>query len=323
MLRLKPATSIQSSHPPFANASSVNHKLALVNSFIDDLALIEGSFDDTASIASSSLSSYGVPELGSLKELSSESLTLLRQMLPADDSIKMKAFIDSSSRPSAQVLLSVLYKAVGFHATKCIQVLLNVVTSLSDPSDLNGRNLFHKIVISYSRPRPEPVASSNASTSTQSSNVDQQFNGSLYIAPAISPAPPIRNNTVPRAGQDGINSNSDDNNLTVLTFILDRLNPALRPCLIAKDAYKRTPVHYAAQAGLKALTKLLVDYAIKWDLVNTDSPFSGPDWQDSEGFVPLQLSIKGNHPLTSRVLLDVMLKSQVEKLPICFMWLPD
>lgn len=315
---------------PFANASSVNHKLTLANNFIDELSLLADANslntnnDETSSI--SSYSSLGVPELNglSLKEITATSnihLTALRQLLPSDDSAKLKELIESF-RPSPEVLLAVLYKAISYPSLKCIAVLLDSVPSLRDPSDLNGRNLIHKLVIAHSRrlvsnggagsssmslPLPKPVSGSATPTSN---NSEQQFNGSLYISPAVPPAASGTHSS--RAGQDGVNSSDDTN---VLVFILDHLRPALSQALVAKDSFKKTPLHYSAQYGLKVLTKVLVQYIKKWELVDPTSPFFGPLWQDSDHTIPIQLSVKGDHPLTSEILLNAMIKSQVQQIP--------
>lgn len=321
---------------PFANASSVDSKLALINTFIDELTPL--SADDSGNVDPNLLRSntekiingpVNLQAKSELQKISAQSSSLalpdtaliLRQFLNNDDSIHLQQTIEKQ-KPSNEVLLIVLYKAVPLKALGCIKALLSHIQSFEDPTDLNGRSLFHRIVINHARQRTNGKTIENTTTSNAGAlspanssgfntpNSQKQYNRSLYLNPAVLPAASA--NLSSAFGTDGSNSNDDSD---ILAFILDNTPENLRHYLVASDTFKRTPLHYSSQHGLKLLTKVIIEYTQKWDLVDPILGFAGSSWKDTEGFTPIQLSIKGNHPLTTEVILSAMNKQQISQIP--------
>ena len=73
---------------------------------------------------------------------------------------------------------------------------------------------------------------------------------------------------------------------------------------MAEDHYHRTPLHYASQYGLVEVTRYLVEFGVKWGLINTSISIDDVSiWGDQEGLTPLHLSIIGKHPKTTETLL--------------------
>lgn len=312
---------------PFANASSINAKLTMINTFIDEITPLASKHSlidytplqsNTEQIINDTKKKFETRNLSqssrssSSNALSDEAVNL-RQFLPSDDAILLKQSI-AKEKPSNNILLVTLFKAVSFHAFDCIKILLESIVSLHDTTDLNGRNLFHRIVINHARQRAdnnkETVSVPDISDIGYKNKFDNQYNQSLYISPAVIPAQSKK--LVSDFGKDGVNSNDD---VKVLSFICQHIQPSMRDGLIAKDSFKRTPLHYSAQYGLKAITKILLEYQTKWQLVDPVDPFFGNDWKDSDGSIPIELSVKGNHPLTSEVILSSMAKDQVTEVP--------
>ena len=70
-------------------------------------------------------------------------------------------------------------------------------------------------------------------------------------------------------------------------FILENITEEQHKALVAVDEFKRTPLHYAAQYGLKLLTKVVIDYMKRWNLIDSANDFDGPEWKDCDGVTPL------------------------------------
>lgn len=304
---------------PFANASSVNSKLTLINTFIHEITPLasQHSLVDYIPLQSNTEQIINGPKnnlpVFDLKNNSQNSSTNslpdtgfdFHQFLSSDDSHGLEAAIKEYT-PSNHFLLHALYKATTLCSFECIKVLLKNVTSLNDSSDLNGRNFFHRVIINHARQR---AANDDSTKFTHDSRFNNRYNQSLYISPAVVSTQSNRLSL--DYGKDGVNSNDD---AKVLIFIFNNIQPSMRSASAAKDIFKRTPLHYSAQYGLKAITKSLVNFYFKYDLVDHSSPFYGNDWKDSDGLLPIELSVKGNHPLTSELILDSMDKGQVSLL---------
>ncbi|CAI8498319.1 unnamed protein product [Hanseniaspora opuntiae] len=116
----------------------------------------------------------------------------------------------------------------------------------------------------------------------------------------IEPFKPIEPYLIDSKGPDGINSL--DKPLS-LEYILSKLPPHLRPSLLKKDIYERTPLHYAAQYGLVETTKIIIEALKQWHV--WDSNVSIDDlsvWSDKDGLTPLHLAVLGHHPITIKTL---------------------
>lgn len=280
---------------PFANASTVEGKLSLTNSYIEELSPYVSTVA-SASTTEKLVKNLNISELSQISkknnstssELNSNSAVLLRQLVTDDDAKGIERLI-SDLLPTKKLLISCLYRGISQKAFASVKVLLDHIDVVKDSFELNGRNIFHKLIINNARQGKDPIPGGKRE---------------LFLNPAISPAAAANLSAV--YGSDGINSNDD---VEALAFILDNLPPDQRVALIAVDEFMRTPLHYAAQHGLKLLTKVVIQHMIKWELIDRGNGLDGPEWRDSDGVTPIQLAVVGNHPLTTKVILDSVDKS--------------
>lgn len=281
---------------PFANASSVESKLLQVNSFLEELSpLISGDVADsnTEKIIRSTTTGRSLADLsisqknGSSASVNSDAASTLRKLVLENNASAVAEFIQTNT-PSKKAIVSCLYKGISNKSYECVKVLLSHVNILTDSYELNGRTIIHKLIINNARqPRSLPDKS------------EPPAQRSLFINPAFSPAV---SDTLSRVyGSDGANSNDE---VDALVFILENITEEQHKALVAVDEFKRTPLHYAAQYGLKLLTKVVIDYMKRWNLIDSANDFDGPEWKDCDGVTPLQLAVAGNHPLTTKTILD-------------------
>lgn len=268
---------------PFANASTVEAKLLLTNKYIEELSPYVSDLANIGGLDADVKLSSDLAQLStrntSTTSLETDTSLQIRKLIAENNTTALENFI-AEQKPSKKILMSALYKAISQKAYECILILLGHVDLLQDSFELNGRTIFHKLIINNARAR-------------------QSEKRELFLSPAFSPAAAVNRSAV--YGSDGVNSNDD---VEVLEFLLNNLKPEQRNALIAVDEFQRTPLHYAAQHGLKALTKVVISHMQTWGLLDRGNGFDGPEWCDSDGSTPIQLAVLGNHPLTTKVILD-------------------
>ncbi|KAH3672855.1 hypothetical protein WICMUC_004077 [Wickerhamomyces mucosus] len=177
----------------------------------------------------------------------------------------------------SKVLISLLNKSAINKSFNCITKILETLSSLGDPSDISGRNFFHHHMIALGRQNNKPVTTNVATLL----NLNYKSNSS-------STSSIERHDTSPES----------------LLFILERLPPHLRPALLQRDHYKRTPLHYSSKYGLVDSTKIIIEYLIKWNEWNPSIAIDNwKYWGDSEFLTPLHLAILSKHPETVEVLI--------------------
>jgi len=199
-----------------------------------------------------------------------------------------------------KLLISLLNKAALSESIKCISKILEVIPSLSDPSDISGRNFFHHHIIALGK-QVQKNAAAEAKFKKEEDNVSALLElNYLNLTPAA--LPDSNHRLIGAFGPDGVNSNDSP---TSLLYILKNLPPHLRPALLQRDNYKRTPLHYAAQFGLREITVIIIDFLKSWN--EWDSTISIDDlsiWGDAESLSPLHLAVLGTHPKTVDVLIN-------------------
>ncbi|KAK9365836.1 GDPD-domain-containing protein [Lipomyces kononenkoae] len=266
---------------PFASGIQANEYTTSINNWLSNLAPDELNGSPRSSpIVSSRQGSEdnGVSATPNLEAL---------KAAVADDNLEaLKAALEETGESDSQkVLLSTLQKGVSSKALKCIEFLLQQVDKLTDTSDLRDRNIIHRHVVFLGRQR---------SNGTLEAVRDRE----LYIRPAENPVSTPQLTMV---------FSSDGENLTdetaVLRFILDHLKPSQRTALAARDAYKRSPLHYAAQYGMPLIAEMIISYLKKWHLFEALPGLDAPEWVDAEGLTPFHLAVIGKHPKTLQVLL--------------------
>ena len=199
----------------------------------------------------------------------------------------------------SKTLINLLNKAAILQCFKCIDKLLEIIPSLADSSDLNKRNFFHHHIIALGKTREQEKAGdkidldSGAFYSAVDTPKDQHF---------IEPFKPIEPYLIDSKGPDGINSLDKP---ISLDYILSKLPPHLRPSLLKKDIYERTPLHYAAQYGLVQTTKIIIVSLKKWNVWDSNVGIDDLSvWSDKDGLTPLHLAVLGHHPITIKTLWD-------------------
>ncbi|RCK64879.1 Glycerophosphodiester phosphodiesterase GDE1 [Candida viswanathii] len=251
---------------PFANGLEPTHALDVIHNILTQLGQ---SHDVTLKKQSSATSTS--PTIDSVDG----SLTLI---LKNDDVEALKKQVDFKSATN-KALISILNKATLFHSFKCVDYVWSNLDLLYDDSDFNGRNFFHQHVISLGK--------------SQLIKEEQK----------LSVAGESPSNWLLGAASNGETTTKDNGNTTGLLYILNNLKH--KRLIFSEDHYHRTPLHYAAQYGLVDVTKYLIEYGIKWGLVNTSISIDDISiWGDQEGLTPLHLSIIKKHPKTTKVLLS-------------------
>lgn len=282
---------------PFASTASVDTKMKLTNTYIQELSPYTTEAREHSGIekiirsSASQASVLSKIRSANMASLDHSALIVLRKLVIDDSAMEIQRLIAENAVPN-NVILFALYKAVSLKSFESVKVMLRALQRLEDSSEL-GRNILHKLIINHARQQKSSDDYSKDAYAAIS------FNRTLYLNPAMVPTASA--NLSATYGSDGINSKDD---VEALVFILDNLRPDQTYALTAVDKYKRTPLHYAAQHGLRLLANVLIDYMKKWDRVDRGNGFDGPEWRDCDNMTPIQLAVSGNHPLTTQVILD-------------------
>ncbi len=208
-----------------------------------------------------------------------------------------KAGHDPDGPAFQQFLKNLLQRSIFYRSRRCIAALLERIVFLDDQDDINKRNCIHRLVISLGRSQTSPDAEPSAEMSTNDSNNNDQF-----ITPATAPTPPA-----PKMLQEAHQRQllgMENESVSLLQYLLDQVKRAQRSSLLARDGAGRTPLHYGAQYGFKIVCQIIIQHLQAWKLFRVEAGIDGPEWQDSEGWAPLHLSVVGGHPLTTQALLD-------------------
>lgn len=89
-----------------------------------------------------------------------------------------------------------------------------------------------------------------------------------------------------------------------LSYVLAKYGDIYQHDVIHKDLYHRTPVHYAAEFGLKDAVVTLITFSKQHHLIGVGLPLDHIDtWGDQDGMTPLHLAVLGHHPQTTRNLI--------------------
>lgn len=301
----------------FSNDAEVTRNLTIINDFLDKVSykVDKGPF---------SKSDYTV---SSKKEGSPQNPNngqdVIAKLIAKDDGValihELVGIYRSVVLIPTRILVNLLNKSALHQSFKCIDELLEIIPSLGDPNDINVRNFFHHHVIALgknqkkvdeSKPRRSSSVSKDIAAQERGlerksddeiSNLNSLMSKTLCFEAA---APPHRHSRLVGAfGPDGVNSNDAP---ASLLYILNKLPAHLRPCLLQRDNYKRTPLHYSSQYGLVEITKIIIENLKEWGAWNPDVSIDDASWCDSESLTPLHLAVLGSHPLTVNTLLSFM-----------------
>ncbi|QLQ81511.1 hypothetical protein HG537_0F02720 [Torulaspora globosa] len=286
----------------FSNDTEVSRNLSTINEFLDKVSFkvrYDNGHETTYAEKQRSDS-----ELGLNRGKASNSV--IQKLIEEDNGTALIQELTTAYRSvvlvPTRVLVNLLNKASLYQSFKCVDELLDIIPSLRDPSDINVRNFFHHHVIALGKnhKRMQALNSDQSNREDRDSKNDQKLYSNLSFEAA---APPYYSSKLVGAfGPDGINSNDSP---AALLYILGKLPAHLRPCLLQRDNYKRTPLHYSSQYGLVEVTKIIIESLKEWAAWNPDiSIDDGATWGDSESLTPLHLAVLGPHPLTAATLLS-------------------
>lgn len=299
---------------PFANGVDLQASLDTINEILNQLGdqqlLLESSHgakdddvavdDDSNDIVKSASQRLNVLRIGGKRRYSfdKEFMEEFYELIYQNDAEKLLEELNKldQSQKSLKLLLSLLNKATSTNSIVCIDTLIDYLFVYSklgaleptsnafyDALDISGRNFFHQHVASLGK--KQLIKEQKASKPGESSDIKRLYgNGS---------------------GPDG--SHLSPVKIDGLCHILAKLDnhKEFQSLLIAQDTYLRTPLHYAAQYGVKDIARVLLEYLVKWDLIDASvSLDSVPSWGDQEGLTPLHLAVIGKHPQTTQILLQ-------------------
>lgn len=303
----------------FSNDSEVTKNLAIVNEFLDKVSFkVKGYNTHEASYVNNNSLDQNLNGIQNSKDLT-------YALIEKDDGPGLINELTAAYRSvvliSTRVLVNLLNKSALIQSFKCVDALLEVIPSLRDPTDINVRNFFHHHVIALGKNHRKIVESKNddsdASGDMTQNNVNglDNLNALLHENTSLEAAAPpyYTSKLVGAFGPDGVNSNDSP---ASLIYILNKLPAHLRPCLLQRDNYKRTPLHYSSQYGLVEVTKIIIENLKEWGAWNPDVPIDDiSNWGDSERLTPLHLAVLGSHPLTATTLLSYMNPSKMVSSP--------
>lgn len=272
---------------PFANQVGLLSGLDMINNLLNDLGAQHIVNSNSADRAQSILLSTSVNQVF---------LEEYNDIIDRDDSEALLDLLSEApqQRKNLKYMISLLNRATLSNALKCIDFLIeyllelahsrnvNVQNALFDKFDISGRNFFHQHIVSLGK--RQVIKEQKQMTPGESTDVSRLYGNES--GPDGSQLKPVQ--------ISGLSH--------ILLYIGSReiLQKELGKLLIAKDNYARTALHYAAQYGLKDVSKLLLEYLYKWKLIDSKVPIDDHDkWCDQEGLTPLHLSIIGKHPKTT------------------------
>jgi len=289
----------------FATNAQLFQSVTKINDWISVLGEVAAtaSNDDQASISSASLKrTTSRPSLN----IPGEQFGKLEQQIRQDDAQELDQSIDEVIHSVAgapehaiqQFFKTLLQRAISVRSRGCTARLLRRIVFLDDQDDINRRNCIHRLVVSIGR--AQSSTDQEPATNAMSDHEAELFN---FITPATAPSVPFKR-SVPQEGQRSQILTRQDEPISFLQFLLDHLEPTQRPGLMARDSSGRTPLHFAAEFGVRVMCEVIIEHLQAWKLFNVDGGIDGPAWQDAEGWAPLHLSVIGGHPLTTQALLD-------------------
>lgn len=291
---------------PFATNSQLLPLLNKVNdwiSILSEAAASASKSDDTPSIGSGPLKrTRSRPIL----DISPDTISALERSLKLDDATQLEKFmidakkgLPKGSEPAFQSFLkTLLHKAISLRGKQCITTLLQHIAFLDEQDDLNRRNCLHRLVIAIGR--KHTVTDQEDGSPDMLAVPDDDIG---FITPAASPSKPFKRAT-PHETKHLRPLTADADDAKFLSFFLNSLTPIQRPALMARDNAGRSPLHFAAELGVRALCQIVVEKLQAWRMFDVSQGIDGPNWQDDEGWAPLHLAVIGGHPKTTQYLLD-------------------
>ncbi|KAK3946372.1 Glycerophosphodiester phosphodiesterase GDE1 [Diplogelasinospora grovesii] len=292
---------------PFAKDTTISRLLTEINKWLSVLGDSQQHHSDDAR-SERSARSLGRASAKAMLSIPTALLDKLDQAIRKDDVTSLKAGLteggilsdEAASASHSPLLLNLVQRSISARSKASIGFLLEHLSFLDEPDDINERNCIHRLVIHIGRTK---TASSNKTDSEPSAYPfprGVQY-AQPYLTPATSPLP------APRASNlrewSGLLSKEDEA-VQMLLYLLEELRPSQRAALGARDVFGRIPLHYAAQFGFVVVCQIIMKKMQDWGEFNVENGIDAPEWQDKDGNAPLHLSVIGGHALTTKALLQ-------------------
>jgi glycerophosphodiester phosphodiesterase len=285
---------------PFAHNLPLSQDMRAVNEWLSALGDAK-TFDDTGS--SHSATSLGRAPARALN-LSPGTLDAIEQAIRNDDVRNFSGVLaevsgvhDRSSGPFQQLLLNFLQRSISYRAKACIDRILPDIASLEEDDDINKRNCIHRLIINIGRSKGGEGLGIDGVSRLSATEASR----------SILPAAPPNLLSLPTSTTESgsaILLPRNDESISLLVYLLDRLQPRQRSSLEARDAYGRMPLHYAAQYGFVVVCQVVIEHMRAWGQFNVAEEVDSSRWRDAEGYAPLHLAVIGGHPLATKALLQ-------------------
>jgi glycerophosphodiester phosphodiesterase len=285
---------------PFAHNLPLSQDMRAVNEWLSALGDAK-TFDDTGS--SHSATSLGRAPARALN-LSPGTLDAIEQAIRNDDVRNFSGVLaevsgvhDRSSGPFQQLLLNFLQRSISCRAKACIDRILPDIASLEEDDDINKRNCIHRLIINIGRSKGGEGLGIDGVSRLSATEASR----------SILPAAPPNLLSLPTSTTESgsaILLPRNDESISLLVYLLDRLQPRQRSSLEARDAYGRMPLHYAAQYGFVVVCQVVIEHMRAWGQFNVAEEVDSSRWRDAEGYAPLHLAVIGGHPLATKALLQ-------------------
>ncbi len=284
----------------FASLNKINDWISVLG---DVAANSTANNDDVASVSSGSLKlTMSRPSLN----ISAEQLAKVEVKIRHDDAASLGEWIKSALKQDSNnaeiavqgLLNNLLQRAISCRSRACTALLLQQIVFVDAQDDINRRNCIHRLVISIGRKQTNVDQESAAEPLPDAET--ELYN---FITPAEHPSAATKRSILQEDQRSQITTR-DNEGISFLQFLLDSLRSSQRPSLLARDSAGKTPLHFAAEYGIKVMCEVIIEHLRAWKLLDVSEGLDGPRWQDEEGMAPLHLSAMSGHPLTTEALLD-------------------
>lgn len=282
---------------PFAKDGNITRLLVEINRWLSALGDTQN-LDD--SMSDRSTRSLGRASTKAMLQLPQAQLDVLDQSVRQDDveglKTGMERTVTGSEAATQTLLLNLLQRSISGRSRNCISYLLQLVSDLDEPDDINGRNCIHRLVIHIGRTKSAQQGDDNHAYPIP---VGTQFTN-RHLQPAVSSTVPIKTINTKESHLLG----KDDEVVQLLEYLFDQMKVEQRRSLASRDSFGRLPLHYAAQFGFVVVCQIIMARMQQWGQFNAKNGIDAPEWQDSDGYAPLHLAVIGGHPLTTQALLQ-------------------
>ncbi|CAB4416918.1 unnamed protein product [Rhizophagus irregularis] len=193
--------------------------------------------------------------------------------------------------PIKKTLTSMLYKACNSRAMRCIKLLLNSGASIHEDEDINERSLIHKLVI-HGGKLPK-----DKSSPTNSNVIGLEGSQMTYFATVFHMQKDFKSIYY--------KTNNVSEDVSLISWILEHIPQIENSKVSFRDAFGRSPLHYAAINGFENCTKILLEFLIRTEQFPLQQGFNDPSWFDNDGFTPLLYAVLCGHTTVVNCIIKV------------------